>query len=61
MTCAFLGGSAGSWLGLRAYAWLGWPAVLPSRSGCGGLPGPVPGHVHLVSAPDAAENPPSVA
>jgi predicted MFS family arabinose efflux permease len=27
MTCAFLGGSAGSWLGVRAYSWLGWPGV----------------------------------
>ncbi|WP_055553460.1 MFS transporter [Streptomyces sp. NBRC 110028] len=27
MTCAFLGGSAGSWLGTRAYAALGWGAV----------------------------------
>ncbi|WP_051837347.1 MFS transporter [Streptomyces sp. NRRL WC-3742] len=27
MTCSFLGGSAGSWLGVRAYALLGWPGV----------------------------------
>ncbi|MGJ5749435.1 putative MFS family arabinose efflux permease [Streptomyces puniciscabiei] len=27
MTCAFLGGSAGSWLGIRAYDRLGWPGV----------------------------------
>jgi predicted MFS family arabinose efflux permease len=27
MTCAFLGGSAGSWLGALAYTHLGWPAV----------------------------------
>lgn len=27
MTCAFLGGSAGSWLGVRAYDGLGWPGV----------------------------------
>ncbi|MEU9834568.1 MFS transporter [Streptosporangium sp. NPDC048047] len=27
MTCAFLGGSAGSWLGARACESLGWPAV----------------------------------
>jgi predicted MFS family arabinose efflux permease len=27
MTCAFLGGSAGSWLGTRAYVRLGWGAV----------------------------------
>ncbi|GAA0389074.1 MFS transporter [Microbispora corallina] len=27
MTCAFLGGSAGSWLGVRAYTVLGWPGV----------------------------------
>ncbi|SDN17391.1 Predicted arabinose efflux permease, MFS family [Actinacidiphila guanduensis] len=27
MTCAFLGGSAGSWLGVRAYDLLGWPGV----------------------------------
>jgi hypothetical protein len=24
MTCAFLGGSAGSWLGIRAYSRFGW-------------------------------------
>ncbi|MGH3244547.1 MAG: MFS transporter [Spirillospora sp.] len=27
MTCAFLGGSAGSWLGIRAYATFGWTGV----------------------------------
>ncbi|MFJ7995697.1 hypothetical protein ACIQ7D_00725 [Streptomyces sp. NPDC096310] len=27
MTCAFLGGSAGSWPGTRAYVQLGWGAV----------------------------------
>ncbi|MFI6684267.1 MFS transporter [Streptomyces sp. NPDC050485] len=27
MTCSFLGGSAGSWLGIRAYAEVGWPGV----------------------------------
>ncbi|MEV6947772.1 MFS transporter [Streptomyces sp. NPDC051172] len=27
MTCAFLGGSAGSWLGVRAYSALGWSGV----------------------------------
>ncbi|MFH8387291.1 MFS transporter [Kitasatospora sp. NPDC018058] len=27
MTCSFLGGSAGSWLGIRIYAHLGWPGV----------------------------------
>ncbi len=27
MTCAFLGGGAGSWLGVRAYTYLGWPGV----------------------------------
>lgn len=27
MTCAFLGGTAGSWLGLRAYGLLGWAGV----------------------------------
>ncbi|WP_018681253.1 MFS transporter [Actinokineospora enzanensis] len=27
MTCAFLGGTAGSWLGVRAYVWLGWGGV----------------------------------
>lgn len=26
-TCAFLGGSAGSWLGIQAYSRLGWPGV----------------------------------
>jgi predicted MFS family arabinose efflux permease len=27
MTCVFLGGSAGSWLGVRAYLSFGWPGV----------------------------------
>ncbi|WP_449486314.1 MFS transporter [Streptomyces avidinii] len=27
MTCAYLGGSAGSWLGVRAYGLAGWPGV----------------------------------
>jgi hypothetical protein len=27
MTCAYLGGSLGSWVGLRAYAWIGWAGV----------------------------------
>ncbi|MEV5570321.1 MFS transporter [Spirillospora sp. NPDC052269] len=27
MTCSFLGGSAGSWLGVRAYSVLSWPGV----------------------------------
>ncbi|MFE6199876.1 MFS transporter [Streptomyces sp. NPDC057838] len=27
MTCAYLGGAAGSWLGTRAYARFGWPGV----------------------------------
>ncbi len=27
MTCAYLGGSAGSWLGARAYGLAGWPGV----------------------------------
>ncbi|MFC6987389.1 MFS transporter [Streptomyces cirratus] len=27
MTCAYLGGTAGSWLGVRAYTAVGWPAV----------------------------------
>ncbi|MGI8329508.1 MFS transporter [Actinomadura scrupuli] len=27
MTCAYLGGSAGSWLGVRAYGQAGWPGV----------------------------------
>ncbi|MFF5532559.1 MFS transporter [Streptomyces cinerochromogenes] len=27
MTCAYLGGGAGSWLGTRAYAWYGWSGV----------------------------------
>jgi len=27
MTCAFLGGSAGSWLGVRAYTQWGWNGV----------------------------------
>jgi predicted MFS family arabinose efflux permease len=26
-TCGFLGGSAGSWLGIQAYSGLGWPGV----------------------------------
>jgi hypothetical protein len=27
MTCVFLGGSAGSWLGVRAYTALGWGGI----------------------------------
>jgi predicted MFS family arabinose efflux permease len=27
MTCAFLGGTAGSWLGVRGYTYAGWPGV----------------------------------
>ncbi|MFL6076571.1 MAG: MFS transporter [Mycobacteriales bacterium] len=27
MTCAYLGGSAGSWLGVRTYGRFGWPAL----------------------------------
>ena len=27
MTCAFLGGTAGSWIGVRAYEQLGWTGV----------------------------------
>ncbi|MFB9304326.1 MFS transporter, partial [Kibdelosporangium philippinense] len=27
MTCAFIGGASGSWLGSRAYAFFGWPGV----------------------------------
>ncbi|MGW2224226.1 MFS transporter [Streptomyces formicae] len=27
MTCGYLGGSVGSWLGVRAYDWCGWPGV----------------------------------
>ncbi|MBC6467477.1 MFS transporter [Actinomadura alba] len=27
MTCAYLGGSMGSWIGARAYAHVGWPGV----------------------------------
>ncbi|MFG2951442.1 hypothetical protein [Streptomyces adustus] len=27
MTCAFLGGSVGSWLGVRAYSTFGWNGV----------------------------------
>jgi len=27
MTCAFLGGTLGSWLGVHAYLWLAWPGV----------------------------------
>jgi predicted MFS family arabinose efflux permease len=27
MTCAYLGGTLGSWLGARAYAWCGWTGV----------------------------------
>jgi hypothetical protein len=29
MTCAFLGASAGSWLGIRAYTALGWIGIPP--------------------------------
>src|SRR6202034_2080102 len=27
MTCAFLGGSAGSWIGVRAYSEFGWGGI----------------------------------
>jgi predicted MFS family arabinose efflux permease len=27
MTCDYLGGRGGSWLGARAYTYLGWPGV----------------------------------
>jgi predicted MFS family arabinose efflux permease len=27
MTCAYFGGSMGSWIGGRAYAYVGWPGV----------------------------------
>jgi predicted MFS family arabinose efflux permease len=27
MTCSYIGGSIGSWLGVRAYAWIGWGGV----------------------------------
>jgi NhaP-type Na+/H+ or K+/H+ antiporter len=27
MTCAFLGGSAGSWIGVKTYALWGWTGV----------------------------------
>lgn len=27
MTCAYLGGAVGSWLGVRAYTWFGWLGV----------------------------------
>jgi predicted MFS family arabinose efflux permease len=40
MTCAYLGGAAGSWLGLRAYEHLGWPgvcALVAVLAGLGGL------------------------
>jgi predicted MFS family arabinose efflux permease len=54
MTCAFLGGTAGSWLGVRAYFACGWPAVCALVT-CTALFGLV---VHLtrsrqVSAPQA--------
>jgi len=37
MTCAFLGGSVGSWLGARAYGLLGWTGVCLLAAGGGGL------------------------
>ena len=36
MTCAFLGGSAGSWLGVRAYSALGWSGVCGAVAVLGG-------------------------
>lgn len=38
MTCAFLGGSAGSWLGVRAYQDLGWPGVCALAAALAALP-----------------------
>jgi len=37
MMCAFTGGAAGSWLGTRAYIWLGWPGVCALVALFGGL------------------------
>ena len=37
MTCAFLGGSAGSWLGVRAYSSFGWQGVCGIVAVLGGL------------------------
>lgn len=37
MTCAFLGGSAGSWLGVRAYSALGWNGVCGVVAVLGGI------------------------
>ncbi|MEV7420130.1 MFS transporter [Streptomyces sp. NPDC089919] len=33
MTCVYLGGSAGSWLGVHAYGRLGWPGVCALMAG----------------------------
>jgi len=37
MTCAFLGGSAGSWIGVRAYSAFGWPGVCGVVATLGGV------------------------
>jgi predicted MFS family arabinose efflux permease len=37
MTCAFLGGSAGSWLGVRAYSAFGWNGVCGAVALLGGV------------------------
>ncbi|GAB2904792.1 MFS transporter [Streptomyces mayteni] len=37
MTCAYLGGGAGSWLGAHAYARAGWPAVCALLATLAGL------------------------
>ncbi|WP_051858801.1 MFS transporter [Streptomyces xanthophaeus] len=37
MTCAYLGGTAGSWLGVRAHTAYGWPAVCALIAALAGL------------------------
>lgn len=37
MTCAYLGGTVGSWLGARAYALFGWPGVCAVVAGLTGV------------------------
>jgi predicted MFS family arabinose efflux permease len=52
MTCAYAGGSAGSWLGLRAWALAGWPGVCALAALLAGLA--LAGHLLAVRRRSAA-------
>jgi hypothetical protein len=52
MTCAYAGGSAGSWLGLRAWALAGWPGVCALAALLAGVA--LAGHLSAVRRRSAA-------